>query len=233
MIDVNARKFPLVLNLQTFADEPTEPVEPKEPAEPAEPAKTFSQDELDRIVAERIARERKKFADYDDLKTKLTAFEQAEEERKKAEMTEKERLEAEKAEAAKRAEEAEGKAQAALEAANSRLIRSEFRLMARSDEFKIRPDALDAALKLADLSAVKVDEDGNVSGVKEALEALIKSSPYLIEQTAAKPKQIGEPSNPVADEVKTLEQQLTDARKSRDFSKVIELSNKIKKIQGK
>lgn len=230
MIDVNARKFPLVLNLQTFADEPTEPAEPKEPAEPA---KTFTQDELDRIVAERIARERKKFADYDDLKTKLTAFEQAEEERKKAEMTEKERLEAEKAEAAKRAEEAEGKAQAALEAANQRLIRSEFRLMARSDEFKIRPDALDAALKLADLSAVKVDEDGNVSGVKEALEALIKSSPYLIEQAApTKPKQIGEPSNPVADEVKTLEQQLADAKKKRDFAKVVELSNKIKKVTG-
>lgn len=38
-----------------------------------------------------------------------------------------------------------------------------------------------AALKLADLSGVKVGEDGTVSGLREALDALAKSDAYLID----------------------------------------------------
>ncbi|MBA9002017.1 capsid assembly scaffolding protein Gp46 family protein [Thermomonospora cellulosilytica] len=41
------------------------------PAAPAE--KTFTQAELDRIVAERLRREREKYADYDDLKARAQA----------------------------------------------------------------------------------------------------------------------------------------------------------------
>jgi hypothetical protein len=37
-----------------------------------------------------------------------------------------------------------------------------------------------AALKLADLSDVEIDEDGNVTGLAEALAALAKSDPYLL-----------------------------------------------------
>lgn len=36
--------------------------------------KTFTQAELDRMLADRLSRERKKFADYDDLKKKATEF---------------------------------------------------------------------------------------------------------------------------------------------------------------
>jgi hypothetical protein len=38
------------------------------------------------------------------------------------------------------------------------------------------------ALKLADLSKVEIDDDGTVHGLKEALEKLAKSDPYLIKQ---------------------------------------------------
>jgi len=47
------------------------------PAEaPADPPsdKTFTQGELDRIVGERVGRERQKYADYDDLKTKASEY---------------------------------------------------------------------------------------------------------------------------------------------------------------
>lgn len=37
-----------------------------------------------------------------------------------------------------------------------------------------------AALKLADLSDVEIDDEGNVTGVEEALKALAKSDPYLL-----------------------------------------------------
>lgn len=38
---------------------------------------------------------------------------------------------------------------------------------------------LDAAMKLADLSNVKITEDGKVEGMKEALEAVLEAKPYL------------------------------------------------------
>ena len=41
--------------------------------------KTFTQDEVNAIVGERLAREREKFADYESLKEKATKFDEAEE----------------------------------------------------------------------------------------------------------------------------------------------------------
>lgn len=43
---------------------------------------------------------------------------------------------------------------------------------------------LEAALKLADLSDVKIAEDGKVEGLKEALEAVLEAKPYLKGQPA-------------------------------------------------
>jgi hypothetical protein len=142
--------------------------------------KTFTQEEVNKLLAERVARANKKlekYADYDEVKTKLTEFEKFEEERKKSEMTVQERLEAEKAEADKKAHEAEERANKALEQANKRLLKAEFRLLAK--ELGVRKDALDDAFVLADMTSVEVDEEGNVNGVKEALETLKKSKAYL------------------------------------------------------
>ncbi|MCR2051986.1 hypothetical protein NSA19_03775 [Actinomyces bowdenii] len=72
-----------------------------------------SQDELDRIIGDRLARERAKYADYEDLKQKAAAFDKAEEDKKTAEERAADRLAA----AEKRAAEAEAKAQAAEAAA--------------------------------------------------------------------------------------------------------------------
>lgn len=51
-------------------------------ASPATPEKTFTQTELDKIVSERLARERGKYADYDALKEKAAAYDAAEEAQK-------------------------------------------------------------------------------------------------------------------------------------------------------
>ncbi|MCG5252616.1 scaffolding protein [Brevibacillus agri] len=226
-------KFRFPVNLQYFSEPEPDPqtdAAGDEPQAPAEPTKTFTQEELDKIVADRIARERKKlerYADYDDLKRKAEEYEKAEAERKKAEMTAQERLEAEKAEAQRKAQEAEENAQRALASANQRLIKSEFKLLAK--EAGIRADALEDAFRLADVSGVSVDEDGNVDGVKAVVEALIANKPYLVEQPKKDPKPIGGPTGYSAtDEMKTLEAQLEAAKKKRDFGLVLELSNKIK-----
>ncbi|WP_178023026.1 scaffolding protein [uncultured Paenibacillus sp.] len=201
------------LNLQLFAENGP-PADPEPTPEPAPEPKLVPQDEVDRIVADRLARERKKYADYDDIKAKLAALEQAEEERKKAEMSEAERLAAELEEARKKAQEAEEAKSAALTSANQRLINAEFRALAR--DANIPADRLDAALKLADLSAVTVSEDGNVTGAKEAVEALVTAHGYLVEK--AQPKPIGGASGaeptPEKTKEKLLEAAAEKARKS-------------------
>jgi hypothetical protein len=171
---------------------------------------TMTQDELDALIAREKGRVKGKFSDYDDVKAKLTEYEKAEEERKKAAMSEHERLEAEKSEALKKVEEAEGKSQQALEKANQRLIKADFRVLAR--ELNIRADAVDDAYKLADLSSVKVDDEGNVKGVQDAIKSLIEAKSFLVEQQKKESKKIGDSSNYNEDKSqKTSEQLLKEA----------------------
>lgn len=179
-------------------------------ADDPKPEKTFTQAELDELITKRLERERKKYEGFDELKTKLTEYEQAEEERRKAAMSEQERLEAEKAEALKKAEEAENASAEVLRKANERLINAEFRLLAK--EAGIRSDALDDAFKLADISGVEVGDDGAVNGVDDVIKALTESKPYLVEQAKPKPRQIGEGSDPGGGKAdKTSEQLLHEA----------------------
>lgn len=127
---------------------------------------TFTQAELDRIVGERLAREKEKTKDYDDLKKKAAAHDKAEAEK----LSEVERLTKEKGEA-------ESRSAQAIATANARLILAEVKLV--SATAGIPADKLDAAVKLADLSGVKVADDGTITGAKEALEACLKAYPFL------------------------------------------------------
>lgn len=86
------------------------------------------------------------------------------------------------AEANRKAQEAEQKAKARLIAAEVKLLAAEMGLI----------DA-DAALALMDKSNVEVDDAGNVKGVKEALEALVKAKSWLKKQSSGP---IGSGTNP-------------------------------------
>jgi hypothetical protein len=108
----------------------------------------FTQADLDRIVADRVSRERSKFADYGDLKKKAAAA-----------MTEQERA---VAEAEQRGE------TAALSKTAGRLARAEFRAAAAG---LVDKDTLDAYLEDADLSKF-VGADGEPD--TKAIEARIK-----------------------------------------------------------
>ncbi len=125
--------------------------------------RTFTQDELDAIVRDRVRRERKGWE------------QKIKEEKEKAAMSEAERLKAEK-------EEAEKNATAAIERANQRLIRSE--VIAQAAKLNIVDP--DAAYALMDKENVKVEDDDTVTGVKKSLEALIKAKPYLVGSTDTK-----------------------------------------------
>lgn len=166
-------------DLQRFADDP-EPDNPPtgggndpEPGSTGNKGKLFTQEELDAIIAKRLARERRQWE------------QQLEEERKKAAMTEAERLRAEK-------EEAERRAQAAIEAANQRAIRAEARVQAAA--LGVRPERLDYVLRLLDLSEIEVGEDGtpDAGAIKQAVEQLLRDLPELKGSTGS----VGTGTNP-------------------------------------
>lgn len=141
------------------------PPEGTPPTPPEAPKKLeFTQEELDRIIADRVRRARPD--DYDDL-LKLKSERDAEAEAKKTEL-EKER-DARKA-AEKSAKELSSKA-------NTRLVRAEILSEA------VAQNAADSDIVIALLAGSKditVDEEGNVLGVKTAVEALLKNKPVLV-----------------------------------------------------
>lgn len=172
---------------------------------PADPPKTFNQEELNKIVAERIDRERKKFSDYEDLKTKASEYEKLLEEKRLAELSEKEKLE----EIARKHEEEKQmlskQLQELTEKAKAEKIQNEFVKIATNNQIAYLEDAFN----LADLSAVTIDEEGKISGMEEAIQALVESKPFLL---AKKQKSIGDPHNGgSATPDKTAEQLLKDA----------------------
>lgn len=116
--------------------------------------KKFSQAELDQVIAKRLERERKAWQ------------QQLEEEKRKAAMTEAEKLRTEK-------EEADKRAQAALQTANERIMRTEIRAAAQAAG--IDPDVAAALIK----DGVEVNERGEVTGVKEAVAKLLADKPHL------------------------------------------------------
>jgi hypothetical protein len=124
----------------------------------AEEVRAFTQQELDRIVAERLARQKQQYADYAELKDKATkwaAYEEAQktEAQKQQELLTKLQLERDNA----------------LQVANDRLIRAAF--LAESAKLGVlHPGDVYA---LADLAGVAIDERGIVQGATEAVKAVV------------------------------------------------------------
>lgn len=100
--------------------------------------------------------------------------------------------------AKKAGEDAEGKVKEATTAAEKRIIRAEL----KAEAIKAGIVDLDG-LSLADLSGVKIDENGEVVGGKEAIEKLKESKPYLFgtkkstssKDEPPKPKDQGQPKS--------------------------------------
>ncbi|MBO0962014.1 phage scaffolding protein [Neobacillus sp. MM2021_6] len=205
-----------------------------EPPKPAD--KTFTQEELDKIVADRLAREKKKYADYDEKAKKLDELEKAEEERKKQAMSEAERLKAEKEEADKKAIEAAEQAKKAQDAANQRILNTEIKSIARSLSANDPADVL----ALLDKSSVEIDNDGNVKGVEEAVKALKESKPWMFKAPiGADAGGGGNPAkHPNPNELTVKEKELEDLKKEalknpRLAGKVTKLFNEILELKKK
>src|SRR5690606_15695858 len=127
----------------------------------------MTQEELDEIIAKRLARERKKlekYADYDEIKAELEKYRAEAEERRKAELTEVERLKEELESLRKEKEELESKYSSLTESVKQSKIEARFTELAREHGI----EHLQAAKKLADFSGVSIEDD-EVLGMEDVV----------------------------------------------------------------
>ncbi|QIG62521.1 scaffolding protein [Sporosarcina phage Lietuvens] len=195
----------LPLDLQFFSEPDDNPTPEPSPT----PEKTFTQAELSDAIEKRLARDRAKYADYDELKTKAAEFEA---ERKRIEdekLSESERLQKELAEAQAAKSQFEEQLTAMQKKAEADRIRAEFKRKAADAGVKYT----DAAVKLSDMSALKFSDSGELEGVDSIINALITENPFLVVEETPKPKIIGEGSDAGGETLeKTAEQRLEEAR---------------------
>lgn len=161
-----------------------------------EPSKTFSQDEVNRMMNQTKRDVRNQFSDYNDLKDRAARADELEQ----AQLTEQQRLEA-------RATEAERVAASAAERVSSAMIASEVKVRA-SQLGIIDPDA---AYLLLDRSNVRYGEDTGVTGVDEALTQLLEDKPYL-KGTANRAPNLNPQAGDVAPSLRLSEDQREAAR---------------------
>jgi hypothetical protein len=132
--------------------------------------RTFTQAELDRVVQDRIARERSKYEGFDDLKKKAEQFDKLQQDQLS---------ELERANAAR--EKAQADATAAIDRANQTLIRAEI-LAAATKHKAVKPEHLH---RLIDTDTVTVGDDGQVTGAEEAVQAFLEANPEYVGKAAA------------------------------------------------
>ena len=169
-----------------------------------QPGKTFTQAELEAILAERLSRQKAQFADYADLKAKSQKWDEVE----AAQKTETQRLTEAKAKAERERDEA-------LQRAQARLIRAAF----IAEAAKAGAAHPEDVLALADTTNVKLDDSDNVVGVAEAVQAVIAAGRVPTTAAQRAPSlDAGAGGGKRADEQKRAaltEQELEQARKLR------------------
>lgn len=147
--------------------------------QPAEFKAPATQEELDQIIENRLARERKKYADYDDLKARESEFE----EWKQSQLTEQEKA-----------------IQAAREEASSevttsfqkRLVSVEVKTAAQAAGFN---DPTDALVVVGDELPLTADGEPDTEKITQLVKELADKKPYLVAQSQPK-RPAGKPKLP-------------------------------------
>jgi len=161
------------------------------------------------------ARERaiKDFPDYDDLKKAATELKKL----KEKDLSEQELLKRRIAEMEQAAADWDAQAKVREMEINEKLLRAEVRMIAATLNF-IKPEQ---AYKLADLTDVTFDDDGNIKGVEESLKELAKNNQHLIQAADGPGSPPNKPGKTVTKDV-ALEQAMAEARQRfniKDYSK--------------
>lgn len=141
----------------------------------------FTQADIDRIVKERLMREREKlterYADYDALKAAKARLDEIEQ----ARLSDDEKLKARLKELEDRAQAAQQERDSALSRANERLLRAAIIAEASQQGFLNADDAY----ALVDKTKLSVGDDGEAVGAATAVRELADKRPYLLRKQQA------------------------------------------------
>ena len=172
---------PLTDDLEEKDDQKPTPTGEEKDLDAEKDEKKFDQDEVDKIVSDRLKRETKKYADYEDLQKKAEKLDKIEEDKK---------TDLEKAEAALEKEKvaSEEKDRKIKEGLRRQAILSKAENLGFTDPEYVH-------YKLVDNEEIAVTEDYVVEGVEKVLEELAKTSPDLL--TKGKKAEKPDPTNPI------------------------------------
>lgn len=180
---------------------------------PADPPRTFTQEDLDRIVGERLSREREKFSDYDELHDKAEKWDKQEAEQQ----SELEREQTARAAAEKAAEEA-------TDRANTTLRRAEITAAAAAqgiDAETVHALLAERGFKVThndQTLEVTIGDDGQVTGAEEAVKAIAEQKNLVgTTPTPPSPGDGGPRQTPPADD--DLDAQIAKAQEEGDWPK--------------
>jgi formate-dependent nitrite reductase cytochrome c552 subunit len=151
-----------------MSEQPAPTTEAPAPETTEEP-KTFNQDEVNRIVADRLKREREKFGDVEELRQKAKDYDALQEQQK-----------SELQRAADQAAREKERADKLEETIRSERTRNAVTSAAAKADFHDPEDAF----RLLDASDFEVDEDGMVRNLDKLISNLAKDKPHLIKGEA-------------------------------------------------
>lgn len=171
--------------------------------------KTFTQADVDRIINDRLARQKSQYADYEELKKSAGRLKDLE----TAQLSETEKRDKRIQELEAAAAEFEGKGRARDLEITERLVKAEVRIVASGMGFASPDDAY----RLADLVEVKLDDQGAVLGVQKALDKLMKDKPYLAKGGGPG---AGSPANNPKGKPTTEEQWVAEAQRRYGIKRV-------------
>lgn len=143
------------------------------------PELTMTQEDVDRVVESRLARERRKFADYDELQEKASAYDELAE----ASKSEAERIQEENSQLRELVEE--------LTDANSYVAARSIMLqeVAKPENNIVDPEGAIEFLMGADQDLVEVDEeDGLPTNIEDAVKQLTERRSYLVKTAEIVPR---------------------------------------------
>jgi hypothetical protein len=152
---------------------------------PAEDKK-FTQADVDRLIQDRLEREKKKYADYDDLKKSAKQLQDIQNSHK----TDLEKLQ-------DQISELQGKFTAAELEARTNLLKSAIISAAAKLDFNDPQDAY----RLLNTAKLSIEDDGAIKGLEDALLKLAQEKPYLKKQAQVKIN----PTNPTSGDRLTLD----------------------------
>ncbi|MGE6488507.1 phage scaffolding protein [Paenisporosarcina sp. NPDC076898] len=192
-------KFPK-LNLQFFAEENNLHEDKQLDGNNNEDAdKTFTKAELEEIIKKRVARiKNEPPADYDELKSKLKEYEEKD-------LTEFDKIKQQLTDKESHAATLEKELNEMKAQQTKNQIVNAFKTAAKEAKIKY----VDDAMKLIDMSAFTIGEDGKIEGLEDVVKTLAEEKPFLLSEESA---EIGTPSNPGnQDRTRTKAQLLKEA----------------------